>query len=93
MRATMEFFDLNLTGNILNRFAKDIGVIDEQLPGILFSVLKIIFVTLGSISLIVNAHYVFIFYSLIFVVVLYVMRNYYMPASRSLKRLDGSSKL
>lgn len=32
MRATMEFFDLHLSGNILNRFAKDMTQIDEGLP-------------------------------------------------------------
>lgn len=41
MRATMEFFDLHLTGNILNRFAKDIGLIDEYLPYVYFEVIRV----------------------------------------------------
>lgn len=41
MTATMEFFDTHMTGNILNRFAKDIRVIDEQLPHVIFSVVKV----------------------------------------------------
>lgn len=38
MRATMGFFDSHLSGNILNRFAKDIAIIDDYLPYVCFEV-------------------------------------------------------
>lgn len=41
MKATMEFFDLTLSANILNRFSKDIGIIDELLPSLSFCFLKV----------------------------------------------------
>ena len=46
LRAPMSFFELNPTGCILNRFAKDIGSIDEFIP--------IIFSNLISVSLFVE---------------------------------------
>lgn len=39
--ATMEFFDRHLTGNILNRFSKDIGFIDEALHYYYFEVIRV----------------------------------------------------
>lgn len=41
MKATMNFFDSHLTGNILNRFAKDTAQIDESLPGTFESALSV----------------------------------------------------
>lgn len=36
LRATMEMFDNNPVGRILNRFARDLGIIDELLPATAF---------------------------------------------------------
>lgn len=39
--ANMGFFDLHLTGNIVNRFAKDMGIIDEFLPKMVFDIIRV----------------------------------------------------
>lgn len=41
-RATMYFFNTNNSGRILNRFSKDVGNIDEQLPSALIDVLQVV---------------------------------------------------
>ncbi len=41
LETTMRFFDLNPIGRIMNRFTKDIGNIDDDLPLQLFSFLQV----------------------------------------------------
>lgn len=41
IRSQMIFFYLNTTGRILNRFSKDIGVIDSQLPVVVVDCIKV----------------------------------------------------
>jgi ATP-binding cassette subfamily C (CFTR/MRP) protein 4 len=36
LRATIEFYDTNPLGRILNRFASDVGIVDEQLPLVMY---------------------------------------------------------
>lgn len=40
-KATMRFFNTNPSGRILNRFSKDIGVIDETIPKGMIDVLQV----------------------------------------------------
>lgn len=42
IQAKIRFFDLNPIGRIMNRFSKDIGIIDEDLPNTSFEFLKVI---------------------------------------------------
>jgi ABC-type multidrug transport system fused ATPase/permease subunit len=43
VNATMKFFDLHHLGNILNRFAKDLGTVDETLPLNIYECLRVSF--------------------------------------------------
>lgn len=39
--ASMRFFNSNPSGRILNRFSKDLGIIDEYIPNVLFDVIEV----------------------------------------------------
>lgn len=41
INATMSFFDNHYFGNILNRFSKDLGTIDEYLPYIIYECMRV----------------------------------------------------
>ena len=41
IKAKLRFFDLNPIGRIMNRFSKDIGVIDDTLPISLYDFLNV----------------------------------------------------
>ncbi|KRT83617.1 ABC transporter ATP-binding protein, partial [Oryctes borbonicus] len=89
IRAPMAFFDTHLTGNILNRFSKDFATTDEFIPYIIYECLRILFIILGSVILIIKVNFFFLFLTFGFGVVLAIVRHYYLPTSRNLKRLDN----
>ena len=41
IKAKMEFYNLNPSGRILNRFSKDIGNIDEYIPSVFVDVIEV----------------------------------------------------
>lgn len=41
IQAPMAFFDMNLSGNILNRFSKDVNTMDEQIPFLFFQCVRV----------------------------------------------------
>ncbi|XP_031342947.1 probable multidrug resistance-associated protein lethal(2)03659 [Photinus pyralis] len=92
LRTRTSFFDNNLSGNVLNRFSRDLAVIDEQMPGTLDGVLNVILSVLGVFFVVSSVNLYFIIPSLIFMVLLYFARRLYLPTGRSLRRLEGASR-
>ena len=82
------FFDTNPTGRILNRFSRDIGTMDEQLPPIFISCIQdSLFVFSGVlVPAITNPWLLLIFPT---AVVFIVLVKYYLKTSRELKRLES----
>lgn len=90
--AVMNFFDSHLIGNILNRFSKDLNVIDEQLPFILYEFFEILFTIGGIVILLLSVKLTFIVQWIIFFMCLYFLRMFYLYAGTNLQRLDSSTK-
>ncbi|XP_074026960.1 probable multidrug resistance-associated protein lethal(2)03659 isoform X2 [Leptinotarsa decemlineata] len=89
-KATMSFFDTHFIGNVLNRFSEDLAQIDENLPFIFRECLKVMFSTIGQIGLVLTVDKSFILFIIIVFMILIFLGRIYMPAGRSLKRLEAS---
>ncbi|KAJ8925148.1 hypothetical protein NQ315_001333 [Exocentrus adspersus] len=92
INALMTFFDTHLIGNILNRFSYDLYNIDESLPFVFPDMTATLFVCAGSLILLVNVNWIFLFPSGLFIVGLVLVRMGYMPTGRSLKRLEAATR-
>lgn len=90
--ATMNFFDQNLSGNILNRFSKDMGTIDEYLPYVVYESFRVLFFTVGISTVISVASPILILPTLIMITLMLLSRKSFLVASRGLKRLDGMTR-
>jgi ATP-binding cassette subfamily C (CFTR/MRP) protein 4 len=92
LRTSMKFFEANPAGRILNRFSKDLSIVDELLPITCFDFLTCIILVFGSIiSIAIVAPYVL----LVLIPILplfHVVRSHYIQSSRQIKRLDGTSR-
>ncbi|XP_051163981.1 ATP-binding cassette sub-family C member 4-like [Leptopilina boulardi] len=92
LHASMNFFDTNSSGRILNRFTKDVGTMDELLPNALVEGLQIFFVMLGIFVMVTIVNYWMIIPIVIMMLLYNQMKNYYLKSARVLRRLEGISK-
>jgi ATP-binding cassette subfamily C (CFTR/MRP) protein 4 len=92
IRAPMQFFDTNPVGRILNRFAKDIGFMDDVLPGTFTDFLQISLSTIAIIVLISVYNPFCLAFTLPIAVVFFLTRKYYLASSRDIKRLEGIAR-
>nr|CAD7398181.1 unnamed protein product [Timema poppensis] len=76
-------------GRVLNRFAKDIGSVDELLPKSLMDASQTMFIMLGSLVVGVTVNYWFIIPILLLGTVLLIMRSIYLRTSKNVKRVEG----
>lgn len=91
-RATMRFFNTNSSGRILNRFSKDMGAIDEMLPGALIDCLQIGLTLLGIIVVVALVNHWLMIPTVVVAVIFYYLRSFYLSTSRSVKRLEGVTR-
>ncbi|CAF4234850.1 unnamed protein product, partial [Rotaria sp. Silwood2] len=88
----ISFFDFNPIGRILNRFTKDIAIIDEELSATLYDFLRCFFQVLGVIVLVSWLNpWSFIPATIAAIAMLYI-RHCFAQCSRDLKRLEGITR-
>ena len=91
LRAPVLFFDTNPSGRMLNRFAKDIGSIDETLPWYLLMFLQRMVFLVGAVGLVSVSNPWLNLGSVPFVLLsVYLVRRAFGPA-REIKRLEATS--
>ncbi|XP_056638683.1 ATP-binding cassette sub-family C member 4-like [Diorhabda sublineata] len=87
--AKMRFFDTNPSGRVLNRFAKDVGSIDEVIPRVLLDGGQMILQMCGSLILVGVANPYAIILAIALAVMTGVLRTIYLKTSKNLKRIEG----
>ncbi|XP_045469838.1 probable multidrug resistance-associated protein lethal(2)03659 isoform X2 [Harmonia axyridis] len=90
--ATMNFFNNNPAGRILNRFSKDMGAVDEQLPGAMIDCLQIGLTLVGIIIVIGAISPILLGPTAVMAIIFYLLRSFYLSTSRNVKRLEGVTR-
>uniref|UniRef100_A0A8W7PDN0 ABC-type glutathione-S-conjugate transporter n=1 Tax=Anopheles coluzzii TaxID=1518534 RepID=A0A8W7PDN0_ANOCL len=99
LRQPMEFFDLNDSGVIVNRFSNDLKVVDKTIITSVRSVLSASFSVLGTLMLFVyKLHSKLLLFVLAFTAALMLvcglkrLLSYHLQVARTLKRFEASSR-
>ncbi|CAL7944629.1 unnamed protein product [Xylocopa violacea] len=92
VRTVMYFYNTNPAGRILNRFSKDIGVIDKKLPFTMFDVITMVLNLTGTVVIVVTVSFWLLIPTFILMLLFCVMRVVYMSTSRPVKRMEGTTR-
>uniref|UniRef100_A0A3Q2E358 ATP binding cassette subfamily C member 3 n=1 Tax=Cyprinodon variegatus TaxID=28743 RepID=A0A3Q2E358_CYPVA len=92
LHTPQSFFDTTPIGRIINRFSKDIYVIDEALPSTILMFLGTFFVSLSTMIVIVSSTPYFAIVIVPLAAIYVVVQRFYVATSRQLKRLESVSR-
>ncbi|GMR31895.1 hypothetical protein PMAYCL1PPCAC_02090, partial [Pristionchus mayeri] len=92
VKTSLEFFDKNPIGRILNRFSKDVSTMDDTISMVFFEFVvgMLSFATIVGMIFLLNPWIVLP--SLPLVAVFYLFRQVYLATSRDVKRLEATSR-
>lgn len=91
-RAPVLFFDTNPTGRILNRFSRDIGVMDDLLPIVFLDAVQLMLFCIGAIILPSILNPLVSVAAVAMAVLFYFVGRYYLKTSRELRRLEALNR-
>ncbi|XP_030554771.1 probable multidrug resistance-associated protein lethal(2)03659 [Drosophila novamexicana] len=90
--AAMYFFHTNPSGRILNRFAMDMGQVDEVLPTVMLDCIQIFLTLAGIICVLCITNPWYLINTLAMLLCFYYLRNFYLSTSRDVKRLEAVAR-
>ncbi|NXH86074.1 MRP3 protein, partial [Edolisoma coerulescens] len=86
------FYDTTPTGRIVNRFSKDIYVIDEVIPPTILMFLGTFFTSLSTMIVIIASTPLFAVVIVPLAILYFFVQRFYVATSRQLKRLESVSR-
>lgn len=92
MRMPMSFFDTTPLGRIINRFSKDVDVMDNVLPATIRAWLYFLFSVIGVFVVIGISTPIFLAVVPPLIVIYYFIQKIYIETSRQLKRLESVTR-
>ncbi|XP_020619325.1 multidrug resistance-associated protein 4-like [Orbicella faveolata] len=92
LKAPVLFFDANPVGRIINRFSRDIGIVDELLPDVFLQAVEIVLLCIGAVVLPSILNPWIILPAAPLMVLFMWFGGYYLRTSRDLRRLEGLNR-
>eukprot|EP00102_Acyrthosiphon_pisum_P020913 XP_016658123.1 PREDICTED: multidrug resistance-associated protein 4 isoform X2 [Acyrthosiphon pisum] len=92
IRTAMFFFNTNSTGQILNRFSKDMGAVDKILPNVFMDFIQIVFFILGTVFIVALTNIYLLIPTFIMGIIIYKLRYLHFNTSKSVSRLEGETR-
>jgi len=92
MACSLSFFDAQPIGRIMNRFAKDVGYLDELLPETCLDFLSLAWFNLASLAVVCVVTPWIAIAVLPCAVIFVRIRSYYIRTARDIKRIEGTSR-
>ncbi|GME72101.1 unnamed protein product [Ambrosiozyma monospora] len=90
--ANLRFFDSTPVGRLTNRFSKDIESLDREIADILDFFLDMLFTCITVIVVICAITPAFMLFSILIIIVYYLIGTFYLTLSRDLKRFSSIAK-
>ncbi|KAL5281110.1 ABCC2.2 family protein [Megaselia abdita] len=92
LRWPMELFDTTPLGRILNRFSKDVNILDNVLPELLMIFVSQLFAVIGTMVVISISSAWFLIVIIPIMVIYYFVQRFYVATTRQLTRLESVSR-
>jgi ABC-type multidrug transport system fused ATPase/permease subunit len=92
LRASLAFFHANPAGRIINRFSKDLGIVDEAMPSVGWDCLTCSLQLLAIVAVVASGLPWALLVTLPLGYLFYIFQRTYLRASREIKRLESTTR-
>ena len=92
IKSPMSFYDTTPLGRILNRFAKDIDIVDNTIPMTMQFVLNQMLTVVGTLVAIIFAMPLFIVVVIPVAVLYYFLQTFFVSTARQVKRMEAIAR-
>lgn len=92
LNTNTKFFYTNPAGRILNRFSKDMGLIDEVLPLVMLETLQVLFNVISITALVAIVNPWILIPSAVVLLIFYWLKVFFLASSQNLKRMEATAR-